>query len=158
MIGKSVQYEFIALTFLEADASEHIFHVDKRRVPDIRGGKLMLTGSTLLVGWPLLATADPGKSFDTLAFFEADCVASSSDCDSDAALRFTAVFFLGGISWRVKKDTCSWRDGSGASRRPIVDNAQSCGLWRLSVKNTMDPTKCYFLIEHTCGCAFATGA
>lgn len=66
----------------------------------------MLTGSTLLVGWPLVATAGSSESLDTLVFFEADCtVASLSDCDSDAALRFTAlVFFLGGIIWRVKKD------------------------------------------------------
>jgi hypothetical protein len=97
MIKKSAQNGFIVRTFLEADASEQIFHVDRRIVPASRGGKLMLTGSALFVGWPLAATADSGESFDTLAFFEADCVASSSDCGSDAALRFTADLFLGGI-------------------------------------------------------------
>jgi hypothetical protein len=69
----------------------------------------MLTGSTLLVGCPLAATAGSSESLDTLVFFEADCtLASLFDCesDSDAALRFTAlVFFLGGIIWRAKKDT-----------------------------------------------------
>jgi hypothetical protein len=94
-------------TFLEAEANEQMFHADRRTVPSTRGGKLMLTGSTLLLGWPLAAKVGSGESFDTLAFFEADWdwdASSLSDGDSDGALRFSWVFFFGGIAWWLKKD------------------------------------------------------
>jgi hypothetical protein len=90
-------------TFLEADASEQMFHVDRRTVPSIRGGKLILTGRTLLLGCPLVAKVGSGESLDALALFEAD-VSSLSDGDSDGALRFWAVCFFGGIAFWVKKD------------------------------------------------------
>jgi hypothetical protein len=92
---------------LEADASEQMFQVERRTVPSIRGGKLILTGSTLLLGCPLAVMVGSDASFDTLAFFEADCdlgASSLSDGDSDGALRFGAVFFFGGIVDWLEKD------------------------------------------------------
>lgn len=87
-------------TFLEADASEQMFHVARRTVPSMRGGKLILTGNTLLVGWPLGAMAGSDESFDTLAFFKAvwDWDASSLSDGESGALRFSCVFFWGGIA------------------------------------------------------------
>lgn len=84
-----------------------MFHVDRRTVPSILGGKLILTGSTLLVGCPLAARAGSGTSFDTLALFEVDWdwdASSLSDCASDGALRFAAGCFFGGIVWWLRND------------------------------------------------------
>ena len=59
-----------------------MFHVANLRVFEILGGKLMSTGSTLLVGWSEYLGADA----ETFCFFVA-LGASSSDDDADS-LRF----------------------------------------------------------------------